>query len=186
MLNTRFFTLVGIVLAAAAMRLIPHPLNFTPMAAMALFGGAHFANKKAAFAVPLAAMYLSDLFLGFFVYDSGWFHGSMPFVYASFAMTVCLGLWVRRRRSPLRIGGAALLGSVLFFVVTNFGVWLSGSLYPMTVDGLVACYVAAIPFFRHTLAGDAVYTVALFGGFALAQRYLSALREGPAAALARS
>ncbi len=181
MLNTRFFVILGITLSAAAMRLVPHPPNMTPIAAMALFGGAYFAGKKTAFLAPLAAMYLSDLVLGFFVYDFGWFHGFMPFVYASFVMTVCLGFMVRRRLTPLMVGGAALTGSVMFFIVTNFGVWLFSSLYPKTLAGLAGCYVAAIPFFRNTLAGDLVYTLVLFGGFALAQRYLPVLREKPVA-----
>ena len=171
MLNVRFLTLVGIVLAAAAMRMIPHAPNFTPIMAIALFGGAYFANKKAAFAVPLAAMYLSDLFLGF--------DGSMPFVYGSFALTVCLGLMIQGRYSPLRIGGAALAGSILFFIITNMGVWITGNLYPMTAQGLLTCYIAAIPFFRNTLMGDMVYILFLFGGFAFAQRYFSVLRKGP-------
>jgi hypothetical protein len=181
MLNKRFFTIVGITLFAAAMRLVPHPPNITPIAAMALFGGAHFANKKTALLVPLAAMYLSDLALGLFIYDFGWFHGFMPFVYAGFVVTVCLGLLIRHRLTPLTVGGAALTGSVLFFIVTNFGVWLVGNFYPKTLAGLAGCYVAAIPFFRNSLAGDAVYTLVLFGGFALAQRYLPVLRAEPVA-----
>lgn len=179
MLNARFFTILGIIFSAAAMRLLPHPPNMTPIAAMALFGGVYFANRKIAFLVPLAAMYLSDLALGFFVYDFGWFHGFMPFVYASFAVTVCLGLLIRRRLTLLTVGGAALTGSVLFFIVTNFGVWLVGNLYPKTIAGLLSCYVAAIPFFRNTLMGNAFYALVLFGGFALAQRYLPVLREEP-------
>ncbi len=178
-LNTRFLTLLGITLSAAAMRLLPHPPNMTPIAAMALFGGAYFTTKRTAFLVPLAAMYLSDLALGFFIHDFGLFHWFMPFVYASFVMTVCLGLLVRHRLTPLTIGGAALMSSVLFFIVTNFGVWLVGNFYPKTVAGLVSCYVAAIPFFRNTLVGDAAYTLVLFGSFALAQRYLPVLREEP-------
>lgn len=179
MLNARFFAVLGIIFTAAAARLLPHPPNMTPIAAMALFGGVCFATKRTAFLVPLAAMYLSDLALGFLVYDFGWFHWFMPFVYASFAVTVCLGLLIRRRLTLLTVGGAALTGSVLFFIVTNFGVWLAGNLYPETVAGLVSCYVAAIPFFRNTLVGDMAYTLVLFGGFALAQRYLPVLREEP-------
>ena len=179
MLNKRFFVLLAIILSAAAMRLIPHPPNVTPIAAMALFGGAHFSNKKMAFLVPLVAMYLSDLVLGFFVYDFGWFHGFMPFVYISFVITVCLGFLLRRRLTPLAVGGAALMGSVLFFIVTNFGAWLISGLYPRTFSGLFSCYVAAIPFFRNTLAGNMVYTLVLFGGFALVQWYLPVLREKP-------
>jgi hypothetical protein len=179
MLNKRFFVILGITISAAAMRLVPHPPNMTPIAAMALFGGVYFADKKMAFLVPLAAMYLSDLALGFFVYDFGFFHGFMPFVYASFVITVCLGFLVRRRLTPLMVGGAALTGSVMFFIVTNFGVWLVSNLYPKTLAGLAGCYVAAIPFFRNSLAGDAIYALVLFGGFAFVQRYLPVLRAEP-------
>ncbi len=181
MLNIRSFVLLGITLSAAAMRLVPHPPNITPIGAMALFGGAYFATRRTAFLMPLAAMYLSDLALGFFIYDFGWFHRFMPFVYVSFVATVCLGFLIRRRLTPLTVGGAALAGSVLFFVVTNFGVWLVGNLYPKTIAGLAGCYVAAIPFFRNMLVGNAFYTLALFGGFALAQRYLPILRAEPVA-----
>jgi hypothetical protein len=185
LLNLRFVTLVGITLGAAASRLLPHPPNFTPLFAMALFGGAYFGSRIAAFAVPLAAMFLSDLALGILLYGTAIFP-SMPFVYAGFALTVLLGCWVRRRQcSPVAIAGAALASSILFFVVSNFGVWLQWHLYPKTLEGLVACYIAALPFYRNTLAGNAVFTLVLFGGFALAQRYVAALRE-PAPVPARN
>ena len=177
MFNARFFALLGITLSAAAMRLLPHPANVTPMAAMALFGGVYLTDRRIAFLVPLAAMYLSDIALGFFVYDFGWFHWFMPFVYAGFMVTVCLGLLIRRRITPLVVSGAALISSVLFFIITNFGVWLVGNLYPKTLAGLGSCYIAAIPFFRNALMGNAFYTLVLFGGFALAQRYIPVLRE---------
>ncbi len=176
-LTVRFVTLIGITLAAAATRLLPHPPNVTPVAAMALFGGAYFSSRIAAFAVPLAAMLLGDLALGLIRYGTATF-SLMPFVYASFVLAVLLGRWVRgRHRSPIAIAGAALGSSILFFIITNFGVWLQWDLYPRTLEGLTACYVAAIPFFQNTLAGDAFFTFVLFGGFALAQRYLAALRE---------
>ncbi len=178
MWNVRFVALGGIVLAAAAMRLLPHPPNVAPIAAIALFGGAHFASKRAALAVPLLAMWLSDVFLGFGV------DRVMPFVYGSFALIVVLGRLIRDRRSPLAVGGAALTGSVLFFVITNFGVWLSGDLYPRTAEGLVACYVAAIPFFQNTLTGNLFYAGVLFGGFGLAERRFPALRRQSASVLA--
>ena len=180
MLKPRFLTLLTITLAAASTRLLSHPPNFAPIAAMALFGGCYFTSKRSAFGVPLIAMFLSDLLLGY------GFHPVLPFVYGSFALTVCLGLWVRQRSTPLRIGSAAIAASVLFFVVTNFGVWVQGDLYPRTLEGLVRCYVMAIPFFRNTLAGDALYTFALFGGFALAQTLFPALREPVATAPARA
>jgi hypothetical protein len=157
------------ILAAAASRLIPHPPNMASITAVALFGGAYLSDKRLAFLVPLAALFLSDLILGLYAH--------MEIVYGSFALVVCIGLLLRRKRTTVRVAGAALLSSILFFVITNFGVWAFGSLYPKTTAGLVACYVAAVPFFQNTLAGDALYTAVLFGGFALAERRVPALRE---------
>jgi hypothetical protein len=150
------------ILAAAGSRLIPHPYNFTPMAAIALFGGARFDDRRLALAMPLVAMLLSDLFIGL--------RSGNPVVYGCFMLTVCIGFWLRRRDSTLRVAGAALGSSILFFVVTNFAVWARGSLYPKNLGGLGASYIAAIPFFQNTILGDLVYTAVLFGGFALAQR----------------
>lgn len=169
MMNSRLTVLAAIVLMAAAARLLPHPPNFTPIAALALFGGAHFQHRIAAFGVPLAAMLLSDLVIGF--------HGGMPFVYAAILLISAMGLVIRSRLKLAWIGGAALSASLLFFVVTNFGVWLSGGLYPFTGAGLVTAFVAAIPFFANTLAGDLMFTALLFGGFALAEQWFPVLRE---------
>src|SRR5438128_8384087 len=120
----RFLVLIGLILAAATSRLIPHPPNFSPIGAMALFGGACFAQKRWAFILPIAALLLSDLALGLY--------RLMPVVYGSFALIVCLGFCLRRHRKAVPIAGAALTSSVLFFVLTNFGVWALGSLYPKT------------------------------------------------------
>ena len=169
MITTRLAALIAIILGAALSRLIPHPPNLTSVTAVALFGGAYFSDRRLAFLVPLAALFLSDLVLGFYHH--------MEIVYASFALIVCIGLWLQKNRSPLHIAGAALASSVLFFLLTNFGVWAFGSLYPMTLNGLIACYVAAIPFFRNTLLGDLLYTIVLFGGFALLERRFAMLRE---------
>ena len=172
-MKTRTLTIVALIFAAALTRLVPHPYNFAPMTAVALFGGAHFSKKAAAFLVPLAAMLIGDVVLGF--------HITMPFVYASFAVTVALGFWVRQSRSVGRIAMATGISSALFFIVTNFGVWAFQSLYPKTVAGLGACYVAALPFLQQTILGDALYTAALFGTFALAEKWVPTLREIPAA-----
>jgi hypothetical protein len=172
----RITTLAGMIFLAAASRLIPHPPNFTPFAAMALFGGAHISDKRLAFGLPLIALLLSDAVLGFY-------HG-MIWVYGSFALVVCLGLQLQSRRRLLPIAGATLAGSVLFFALTNFGVWVSSGLYPPTLTGLGACYVAAIPFFQNTIAGDLIYVALLFGGFALAEKKFAALRESTATRMA--
>ncbi len=168
----RMAVLVGAIVAAAALRLLPHPPNFSPIAAMALFGGAHFSRNPLAFAAPLAAMLLSDAVIGF--------HAGVPFVYGGIALTVLLGWAIRTRLSPVSVGLAALASSVLFFALTNFGVWLTSGMYPQTLSGLAACFVAAIPFFQNTAAGDLFYSGLLFGGFALLERSVPALRPGGA------
>lgn len=165
----RSLLLFGMILAAALTRFLPHPPNLTPIAAMALFGGAYFSDRRMAFLVPLSGLFLSDLFIGL--------HGTMPFVYGSFALVVGIGLWLRRRRNVWTIGGAALISSILFFLITNFGVWAVGSLYPKTWEGLLACYVAALPFFRNTIIGNLVYTTALFGSFVFAEKWFPVFRQ---------
>ena len=169
MIRPRLAALISIVLAAALSRLIPHPPNMTSLTAVALFGGAYFSDRRLAFLVPLAALFLSDLVLGFY--------NHMEVVYSSFALIVCIGFWLQKNRSTLHIAGAALTSSVLFFLLTNFGVWAFDSPYPRTLDGLITCYVAAIPFFTKTLQGDMLYTIILFGGFTLLEWRFSVLRE---------
>lgn len=168
--KVRLIALMVAIFAAAAMRLLPHPPNFSPIAAMALFGGAYLPRRALAFVAPFGALAISDALLG-------GFYPGMNFVYLSFGLTVLIGWAIAKRKSPLVIGGAAVASSVMFFVLTNFGMWLFSGFYPRTVEGLVACYVAAIPFFQNTLAGDLFFTALLFGGFALAERLLPALRQ---------
>lgn len=165
----RLLLALGIIALAAALRIAPHPWNFTPVGAMALFSGAVIKNRRLAFVVPLLALFLGDIFIGF--------HKLMPIVYASFLLSVAIGFWLRDRRTAGRITAATLLGAIQFFLVTNFAFWAFGLTYPRTSAGLVACYVAGIPFFWNTLAGDAVYAVLFFGTFALAERLLPALRD---------
>ena len=173
MLNPRVAVLIAMVLAAALTRLIPHPWNMTSIAAIALFGGAYFSDKWLAFLVPLTALFISDLAL------SGFYRG-MEVVYLSFALIVGIGLWLQKHRTVWPIAGAALASSVLFFALTNLGVWAWSGMYPATVEGLVACYTAALPFFTNTLMGDLFYTALLFGGFALLESRFSLLQESTA------
>jgi hypothetical protein len=180
--TTRFLVITSMILAAAAARLIPHPPNFTPIGAMALFAGVCLAPRWTAFLVPLAAMALSDLLL-YQIHtrppEPAIYLGFRAIVYGCFAVMVCVGFWLRSRYTVLRLVGAMLGSSVLFFVVTNFAVWALGQGldYPKTLTGLIACYVAAIPFFQNTVLGDAFFTVLLFGGLALIEFYLPKLRE---------
>ena len=160
---------LAIIALAAALRIAPHPWNFTPVGAMALFSGAIFRDRRIAFFFPLLALFIGDIFIGF--------HKLMPVVYASFLLSVAIGFWLRDRRTVGRIGAATLLGAMQFFLVTNAAVWVFGLSYPRNSAGLLACYVAGIPFFWNTLAGDAAYALLLFGGFALAERLFPAFRE---------
>lgn len=150
---------IGFILMGVVARLVPHPPNATPLMAIALFGGTYLA-KRWAILLPLAIVAVSDALIGW--------HDTIPFTWGAFALTGMLAWWVRQRPSASRILGGALCGSLLFFVITNFGVWVAGTLYPRTADGLWQCYVAAIPFFRNTVMGNLVYTVALFGGYTMA------------------
>jgi hypothetical protein len=170
--NHRLITLLSAIVAAAALRLVPHPPNFTPIGAMALFSGAYLGRKPIALAAPLGALLLSDLVLGFY-------HG-MATVYFSTALIVMIGMVALSRRSPVRIGAAAIARAVLFFVITNFGMWLFSGFYPRTMAGLEACFVAAIPFFQNTVAGDLFYATLLFGGFKLLETLIPQLRPANA------
>ena len=173
----RIRALIGITLAGALMRLLPHPFNVTPIAGLALFGGAHFRDTRAAFAVPLMAMLLSDLVLAFILYGASGLR-AMPFVYSAFALTVVLGRVLGPHRSAVQIGGAAISAALVFYLITNFGVWLRWELYPPTLEGMLACYTAALPFLRNAALGNLLYVAIFFGGLRLVERQFPQLGEG--------
>ena len=175
-MNKRLMVLTGIVVAAAMARLVPHPPNMTPIAAMALFGGAFLPKRRLAYALPLVAMLLSDLVLCAMVYGKVLLL-SQPIVYACLLGTVAMGQLIRDRRSVLNVASITLASSVMFFAVTNVAVWATGSLYPRTLSGLMVCYTAAIPFFRNSLIGDMAFAAILFGGFALLENGVPSLRD---------
>ena len=168
--HSRLIAILGAIVTAAALRLVPHPPNFTPIGATALFSGAYLGRRPLAFAAPLGALLLSDLILGFY-------HG-MATVYFSVALIVMIGMVALKRTSALRVGTAAVLSSVLFFAITNLGMWLFSGFYPRTLAGLESCYVAAIPFFQNTVAGDLFYAALLFGGFRIAELLVPKLKAG--------
>lgn len=164
LINTRVLVIGAIILFAAVMRLVPHYPNFTPVAAIALFGGAHFSKRWLAFLVPVTALLISDLLLGF--------HNMMLPVYLSFALVVLLGGFLKKNVRPLPVIGVSLAASTLFFLITNFAVWLGSPFYPPTISGLINCYAMAIPFYHSGLLGDLFYSGVFFGGYYLIeQRY---------------
>jgi hypothetical protein len=162
----KYHLIVGLIVLALVGRLIPHPDNFTPMLAVALFGGAMLPGRMA-YLIPLLAMFLSDLLMGNSV---TWM---TPVIYGCFALGTGLGQWLGRGRTWARTGLVALAGGFLFYVVTNFAVWITpNGLYPHTLDGLIQCYVMALPFFRNDIAGNVLWSAMLFGLFDLVQLWI--------------
>jgi hypothetical protein len=160
MLN--FLTIALLVIFASLSRILPHPANFTPVVGIALFSGVYF-NKKWAFIIPIISMLISDTILGF--------HSGMIWVYGSFALITLIGLSLKSNKKPGFIIASSIVSSIIFFVITNFGVWLTGY-YGLTMNGLIQCYTMAIPFFRNSLAGDLIYTVLMFGIYELLLRFI--------------
>ncbi|MEQ8791355.1 MAG: DUF6580 family putative transport protein [Pirellulaceae bacterium] len=169
-MRMRLLAIAALILAAAMARLLPHPWNFTPVGAMALFAGAQIRDWRLALALPLAAMALADVFIG----PDGWLVTSL--VYACFAATVAMGMLIRLRVSVLSVATLSILSAVMFYLVTNFAAWAAYPFYPKTLAGLWTCYTAAIPFFGGTLAGNLCYGLVLFGGFALLEMSVPSLR----------
>ena len=141
-----------IIVLAAITRLIPHPPNFTPIITIGLFGGAYISNRSIAILIPLSAMFLSDLLLGF--------HATAYWVYGSLLLVTMMGMMLKNKVNLINCLIAALGGSFLFFIITNFGVFLIG--YPYTVEGFISCFVLAIPFFKNTLISTVIYSSVIY------------------------
>jgi len=180
----RFIFITCAIVLAAISRVLPHPPNFTPIGAMALFGGACFANKKFAFIVPLAAMFISDCMLQ--LISGIGFHNTMIYVYASFVLITFTGVYIRNNAKAGNVILASLISSILFFVITNFGVWASTG-YVMGMQGLLNTYLIAIPFysnsifgsfFANTIVGDLFFSGILFGSYYFAKSKFPVLRAG--------
>jgi hypothetical protein len=202
MKQSRFLLVAGLIVFAVSMRLLPYvlqtlfgipttqnaalyPWNFSPATALCLFGGADLASRRAAYLLPLGTLLLSDLAIGLLMGDLRYaFYLVQPFVYACLALNILLGIWVQKRRSAWTVGTAALLAEILFFLITNAAQWDFSTrfpqtgmiVYPHTFAGLLECYAAALPFFKNSLFAMGIYSVVLFGGFALAERTIPALR----------
>lgn len=170
--NKGFILITTLVLIAAFSRLIPHLPNFTAVGAMALFGAAHFNKKYLAFFVPIAAMWLSDLFINNMIYTSEtfvWFQSFQLFTIIPMALIVLAGLFVFNNKvTPSKVLTGSIVATIIFFLVSNFGTWMSPySLFPDTFAGLVSTYVAGLPFALNGLAGDLFFSLALFGTYFL-------------------
>jgi hypothetical protein len=178
--NLRFGIICVTILLAAVSRLIPHPAGFAPIAGMALFGAAYYSKRYWAYIIPIVAMWISDVILNNLVFSTYsnlfiWVYSGI-FTYGSLALIVLLGTFTLKKVRIPNLIGSALGASVIFYLVSNFGVWISSAAYPHTLIGLEACYIAALPFMRNGVVGDLVYTGVLFGAFELLQYKFHALQ----------
>lgn len=162
MINSKNLFILTLILGAAALRVWGHlPYNFTPVAAIALFGGAMLSNRALAFILPLSIMVISDRFIGW--------HNSMFAVYAGFLAIVGIGQFIRKNPTMLSALFGAMAGSVVFFLITNAAAWYVLPEYTKDFSGLMSSYVAGIPFFRGTFVGDMLFTLVFFGSYKLAE-----------------
>lgn len=164
MKHIKFFQALAVISFVVIIRLLPHPANVAPVAALALFSGVYL-SKKQAFLLPLVSMLISDLFLGF--------HSTMIFVYGSFLLTALIGIYLKKYKTVFSVGMASVFSSLLFFLLTNFGVWSTSNMYEKSVHGLFQSYVMGIPFYRNTFIGDLFYTLLFFGTYEVFRFFLS-------------
>ena len=165
--NISYGVIILLILFASFSRIIPHMPNFTPIGAIALFGGAYLKNKYHAILIPITSLWLSDLILNNFIFtfysDFTWFYPGFLWQYISFILIIVLGYFFLKKINFKNVFITATYSSILFFIITNFGVWISGSMYTLDFQGLIACYVMALPFFKGTLLGFMCYSAFLFG-----------------------
>ena len=166
---------IALVFAAALTRLLPHPDNFTPIGAMALFGAAYFSRQALTLAIPFIALFISDLLLNNIIYKeyySGFTLITSGWIYLAFGLMMLIGwLVLRHKVNAGRVVTASLGASLVFFLVTNFSTWAETTLYPKTAAGLMACYTAGLPFLKNTVLGDLFFSAVLFGTYEFAARY---------------
>ena len=184
-LNLQTGVLSIIILLAAFTRIMPHPPNFSPMAAIGLFGAAHFAKKWQAFFIPLIGIWVSDLVINNYVYSSSssnfvWFYSGFYWQYISYILIIFTGLFIFNRGISLtKTAGGMISSSGIFFLVSNFGVWAGGTMYPKNFGGLITCYAAGVPFIHNTIISDVLFTTVLFGTYYLLQVEYSSLKIKP-------
>lgn len=166
MIITIFFIIMGVFL-----RLIPHIPNFAPITALALFGGTYL-NKRLALILPILTMAISDYLL----FPHSMFHSTTLYVWGSFLISGLLGLWIRKHNKPGFVLGASLIASLQFFLITNFGVWVTTNMYSHDLNGLLQSYLMGLPFYKYTLLGDLFYTVSFFGLYKLVRFSVELIR----------
>lgn len=159
-MKNRFILITVLILIATTFRLIGHLPNFTPLAAIALFSGALISNRFMAIVVPFLALFISDLYIGLYGYE-------MIVPYLGFGITILMGFLLRSKTGIVNVLGITMLSSLVFFLFTNFALFYPTTLYPHSVDGVFASYLAGIPFLKNALLGDLFYASVLFGAYYL-------------------
>lgn len=159
-MTTKAKLIISIILVALGVvaRLLPHFWNFAPITAIALFAGVYLGYRYAV-ALPVIAMVIGDLFIGFYEWQL------MIAVYGSFVLIGFLGTLIKKHKSFETVVAGSIVASVLFFITTNWVVWQFSPWYAKTIDGLIQCYILALPFFRNTMIGDLFYVSVLFGAY---------------------
>ena len=182
-LNLNLSLISIIIFIAAATRIFPHPPNFSPIAAIGIFGAAHFTKKWYAFLIPLLAIWLSDIVISNFIYSSSsnqfiWFYSGFYWQYISYIAIILTGIIIFRNNISIsKTFGASISSSAIFFLISNFGVWFGSSMYPKSFSGLVTCYAAGIPFLQNTVLSNVLFTIVLFGSYFLIQTQYSAVSD---------
>ncbi len=170
LLKTSVITIL--ILMAIFSRLIPHPSNFTAIGAIAIFAGFLVPNRFLSFLIPITAMFISDLIINNLVYFSDnfvWFSSGIIWIYLGI-MAHTLSALFFRKPNVFGIAGASLSGAILFFLLSNFGVWIGSGIYEKSTSGLMICYTAALPFFGNVLAGNLFFSAVLFGVYFILER----------------
>lgn len=180
-IDLRISVIAALILIVALSRLIPAMHNFSPLGALGLFGAAFFKRKSLAFIIPIAAIWLSDVLVNNILYASyypsfTWFYDGFYWQYGSYLLIALIGLFIFKKVNTGRVVVGALAATALFFLVSNFGAWVSSPLYPKTLPGLMTCYAAGIPFIKGTLLGNLLYSGVLFGSFVLLQKKFPVLQ----------
>ena len=178
--KNNFYFLLGLILIAAFARIIPHYPNFTPICSIALFGAKYFRNRYLAFLIPIVALWFSDIIINNFIlrqYFDGFtfFYSGFYWQYGSFILITLLGRKTLNNLSFFKLLGVSISSSLLFFIISNFGVWVTSSIYSKNIWGLISCYTAAIPFYYGTLSGSIFYSFFLFGSYELLSKNISKL-----------
>ena len=166
-MNIKVILICAIIFLVSLTRIFPHPPNFTPILALAIFGGAYLPNRITAISLPIISMFISDLIIGF--------HSQIFTVYATIILLSILGHLMKTKNFK-NFAITGFTGSLIFFIITNFSVWLGGNLYPLTIDGIIQCYIMAIPFFHNTLISTMLFLTILFFGYTFTEKKISNLK----------